>query len=47
MAIQAFNLSLEPYMCRLHVDDDPDVAHIPRRLISYRHKNSILGFSSS
>ncbi|CAF4863359.1 unnamed protein product, partial [Rotaria sp. Silwood1] len=29
MAIQAFGLSLDPSMCRLHIDDDSDVAHIP------------------
>ncbi|CAF3335448.1 unnamed protein product [Rotaria sp. Silwood1] len=28
MAIQAFGLSIDPCMCRLHIDD-PDVAHIP------------------
>jgi hypothetical protein len=32
MAIQAFGISLDPYMCRLHIDDDPDLAHIPRML---------------
>lgn len=31
MAIQAFGIGLDPDMCRLHVDDDPDVAHIPRK----------------
>ena len=30
MAINAFGLSLDLDMCRLHIDDDPDVAHIPR-----------------
>lgn len=30
MAIQAFGLSLEPSMCRLHVEDS-DVGHIPRK----------------
>ncbi|CAF1489982.1 unnamed protein product [Rotaria sordida] len=29
MAIQAFGLSLDPLMCRLHIDDDSDIAHIP------------------
>ncbi|UJR25754.1 hypothetical protein I4U23_007103 [Adineta vaga] len=29
MAIEAFGLSLDPYMCRLFIDNDPDVAHIP------------------
>jgi hypothetical protein len=32
MAIQVFDISLEPEMCRLHVDDNPDVAHIPRKI---------------
>jgi len=31
MAIQVFGLPLDPDMCRLHIDDDPDVAHIPRK----------------
>jgi hypothetical protein len=31
MAIQAFGLSLDPCTCRLHIDDNPDVAHIPRK----------------
>ncbi|CAF2073247.1 unnamed protein product [Rotaria magnacalcarata] len=29
MAIQAFGLSIDASLCRLHIDDDPDVAHIP------------------
>ncbi|CAF4230033.1 unnamed protein product, partial [Rotaria sp. Silwood2] len=29
MAIQVFGLSLDPSMCRLHIDDDSDAAHIP------------------
>ena len=32
MAIEAFGLSLEPDMCRLFIDNHPDVAHIPRML---------------
>lgn len=32
MAIKAFGLSIESSMCRLHIDDDADVAHIPRKL---------------
>jgi hypothetical protein len=31
MALQAFGLPLGPEVCRLHIDDDPDVAHIPRK----------------
>jgi hypothetical protein len=31
MAMQVFSLSLDPDMCRLHIDDDPDSAHIPRK----------------
>ena len=31
MAIQAFGLLLDPFMCRLYIDDDPNVGHIPRK----------------
>ena len=30
-AIHAFGIGLDPDMCRLHIDGDPDVAHIPRK----------------
>jgi hypothetical protein len=32
MAIQAFGLSIDPSMCRLYIDDDSDLTHIPRML---------------
>ncbi|CAF1468966.1 unnamed protein product [Adineta ricciae] len=35
MAIEAFGVSLEPNMCRLFIDNHPDVAHIPL----YDHDN--------
>ncbi len=43
MAIQAFGIALDPDMCRLHIDDDPDAAHIPRKKenSSIRKKNSV------
>lgn len=30
-AIEAFNLPLDPEICRLYIDGDADLAHIPRR----------------
>ena len=35
MAIRAFDLSLDPSMCRLHIQDDSDVAHIPRTMFYF------------
>jgi hypothetical protein len=40
MAIQAFGLSLDPSMCRLYIDDDSDVAHIPRMLYLYNKESN-------
>ena len=31
MAIRAFDISFEPSYCRLFVDDDPDLSHVPRK----------------
>lgn len=30
MAIQAFGVTIDPSTCRLFIDDDSDVAHVPR-----------------
>jgi hypothetical protein len=44
MAIQAFGIALDPDMCRLHIDDDPDAAHIPRKKENSSIRKKKFGF---